>query len=91
MGGEGMTATDTKQSSSSLVEMKWSPMVALSVVLHLAIFSVVLFVPEAMPIRRFEGVVYSVDLVEMPAGADVKLKGTRAKTGKKGTRISPSL
>ncbi|MGD9032827.1 MAG: TonB family protein [Desulfobacteraceae bacterium] len=83
-----MTATDTKQSSSSLMEIKWSPMVALSVVLHLAIFSVVLFVPEAMPIKRFEGVVYSVDLVEMPAGANVKLKGTRAKTGKKGTRVA---
>lgn len=70
------------------MEINWSPMVALSVVLHLAIFSVVLFVPEAMPTRRFEGVVYSVDLVEMPAGADVKRKGTKTTTGKKVTRVA---
>ncbi len=63
-------------------------MVALSVVLHLAIFSVVFFVPEAMPTRRFEGVVYSVDLVEMPAGAKVKSKGTGTRTGKKGTSVA---
>jgi colicin import membrane protein len=70
------------------MEMKWSPMVALSVVLHLAIFSVVLFVPEAMPTRRFEGVVYSVDLVDMPAGVNVKRKGTRTPTVKKGKRVA---
>jgi colicin import membrane protein len=70
------------------MEIKWSPMVALSVVLHLAIFSVVLFVPEAMPTRRFEGVVYSVNLVEMPAGVDVKRKGTRTPTVKKGKRVA---
>jgi len=63
-------------------------MVALSVVLHLAIFSVVLFVPEAMPTRRFEGVVYSVNLVEMPAGANVKIKGSTSRPGKKGTRVA---
>ena len=83
-----MTNTDTKQSSNSLMEIKWSPMVVLSVVLHLAIFSVVLFVPEAMPTRRFEGVIYSVNLVEMPAGADLKRKGTTTRTGKKGTRVA---
>jgi colicin import membrane protein len=83
-----MTTKDTKQSPSSLMEMKWSPMVVLSVVLHLAIFSVVLFVPEAMPTRRFEGVVYSVDLVEMPAGVNLKPKGTISRTGKKGTSVA---
>ncbi len=84
-----MKNTDTKQGSNSLMEIKWSPMVVLSVVLHLAIFSVVLFVPEAMPTRRFEGVVYSVNLVEMPAGAAVSRKGTsRARTVKKGKRVA---
>jgi colicin import membrane protein len=63
-------------------------MVALSVGFHLAIFSVVLFVPEAMPTKRFEGVVYSVNLVEMPAGTDLRLKGTGARTGKKGTGVA---
>jgi colicin import membrane protein len=72
------------------MEMKWSPMVVLSVLFHVAIFSVVLFVPEAMPTRRFEGVVYTVNLVEMPAGVDMKLKGTRSRTraGKKGTKVA---
>ncbi|MGD8226610.1 MAG: TonB family protein [Desulfobacteraceae bacterium] len=70
------------------MDIRWSPMVALSVVLHLAIFSVVLFVPEAMPTRRFEGVVYSVNLVEMPAGAAVPSKGTRTGAVKKGKRVA---
>ena len=71
------------------MEMKWSRMVVLYVLFHVAIFSVVLFVPEAMPTRRFEGVVYSVNLVEMPAGVDLKLKGTGSKTRakKKGTKV----
>jgi colicin import membrane protein len=71
------------------MEMKWSSMVVLSVLFHVAIFSVVLFVPEAMPTRRFEGVVYSVNLVEMPAGVDLKLKGTVSKTraGKKSAKV----
>lgn len=83
-----MTNRETKQDSNSLMEIKWSPMVAMSVVLHLAIFSVVLFVPEAMPTRRFEGVVYSVNLVEMPAGVNLKRKGTRTPTVKKGKRVA---
>jgi colicin import membrane protein len=62
-------------------------MVVVSVLFHLAIFSVVLFVPEAMPTRPFHGVVYEVNLVEMPAGA--ALKSGRAKTvrGKEGKGI----
>ena len=84
-----MATTDTKEESNNLMEMKWSSMVVLSVIFHVAIFSVVLFVPEAMPTRRFEGVVYSVNLVEMPAGVDLKLKGTRSKTRavKKGAKV----
>ena len=73
--------------SNNLMEMRWSPMVVVSVLFHLAIFSVVLFVPEAMPTRPFRGVVYEVNLVEMPAGA--ALKSGRAKTvrGKEGKGI----
>lgn len=82
-----MTAATRKDHSNSVVEMGWRPMLVLSVLFHLAIFSVVLFVPEAMPTRRFEGVVYSVNLVEMPAGTDLKLRGTSTKTGTKGKTI----
>lgn len=85
-----MTAADTMQSPNNLMEMKWRPMVVLSVLFHVAVFSAVLFVPEAMPTRRFEGVVYSVNLVEMPAGMDLKPKGTRSRSqvGKKGTKVA---
>jgi colicin import membrane protein len=89
LGSEVMENTETKQDSNRLMEIKWSPMVVLSVVLHLAIFSVILFVPEAMPTRRFEGVVYSVNLVEMPAGAAVSRKGTsQTRTVKKGKGVA---
>ena len=83
-----MTATGSrKETSNSFMEMKWSPMLVISVLFHLAIFSVVLFVPEAMPTKRFEGVVYSVNLVEMPAGKDLKVGKSRITTGKKGKSI----
>jgi colicin import membrane protein len=88
LGREDIMTTDTKEGLNTLMEMKWSPMVVLSVVFHMAIFSVVFFVPEAMPTRRFEGVVYSVNLVEMPAGADLKPKGTRTRTAQKGTSVA---
>lgn len=68
-----------------MVETRWSSMVALSVLFHIAVFCVVLFVPEALPTRRFEGVVYSVDLVELPASKDVQLRVKKG-TGKKGAK-----
>ena len=82
-----MTAMGRKETSNSFMEMKWSPMLVISVLFHLAIFSVVLFVPEAMPTKRFEGVVYSVNLVEMPAGKDLKVGESRTTTVKKGKSI----
>ena len=47
-------------------------MVVISFLFHLAVFSVILFVPESFPTRSFEGVVYEVNLVEMPLGRDLK-------------------
>jgi colicin import membrane protein len=50
-------------------EMRWSPMVALSVFFHLALFLTVLFAPESFSTRMpLGGIVYEVDLVEMPRG-----------------------
>ncbi len=82
-----MMAADGRQTGNSLMDMKWSPMVVLSVLFHLAIFTVVLFVPEAMPTRRFESVVYSVNLVEMPTGTDLKTGRTATAKGTKGKTI----
>lgn len=55
--------------SNELMEMKWGPVVLFSFLFHLAVFSAVLFVPGSFPtIRAVGGVVYEVNLVEMPGG-----------------------
>lgn len=41
-------------------------MVVLSVAFHLAIFLAIIFVPDSIPARNIPGVVYEVDLVELP-------------------------
>jgi len=44
-------------------------MVILSLVLHVAVFSAIFFIPESHPARRsFDGMIYEVSLVEMPGG-----------------------
>jgi colicin import membrane protein len=61
-----------KNNSDDPMEMKLSPMLAISVVFHLAIFSIFLFVPESFSHRPIEGVVYEVNLVEMPVKRDLR-------------------
>lgn len=49
--------------------MRWRPVVLLSVAFHIAVFLSVLFFPDSLPARRsFDGMVYEVNLVEMPGG-----------------------
>jgi colicin import membrane protein len=72
------------QNSNDRGEMKWRPMLVLSVLLHISIFFVILLVPESIPTRRVEGVVYEVKLVEMPAQEDLDLQ--RKSPGKAGKR-----
>jgi colicin import membrane protein len=56
-----------RRHSEKLMEMKWSSMMVLSVGFHIAVFSMILFIPESFPARRsFDGAVYEVNLVEMP-------------------------
>jgi len=72
-----MTGEWTRQNPNEFMGVKWSPMLVLSVVFHLAICSLILFLPESMSTtRRFEGIVYEVDLVEMPRGGDPKKAGS---------------
>ncbi len=49
--------------------MRWSPVILVSVLFHAALFSLLLLVPESFSIRRptLPGPVYEVQLVEMPA------------------------
>lgn len=73
--------------SNDLIGMKWNQMLVLSILFHLAIFSIILFVPESIPARHIEGIVYEVNLVEMPGGGDLKLKRTRPLKDGKGDSI----
>ncbi|HUU81514.1 MAG TPA: TonB family protein [Acidobacteriota bacterium] len=64
-------------------EPNWSKMLLMSLLFHLAIFSIILFVPEAIPTRRITGTVYEVNLVEMPGRSLVKAeKGAEVRAGK---------
>jgi colicin import membrane protein len=76
-----MDVKDTRD-SEELMEMRWRPMVLLSLIVHVAVFSAILFLPESLPARRsFDGMVYEVNLVEMPGAGAVasESKGVPAK------------
>jgi colicin import membrane protein len=75
-----MTAKGRKKASDSPGEMKWHSMLGVSILFHLGIFSFFLFVPEAMPTRRFDNIIYSVDLVEMPARNALEMRQAKSPT-----------
>ena len=54
------------RSKDDSMEMRWSPMIGVSFTLHLIVFSIILFVPKSFPTKAFDGVVYEVNLVELP-------------------------
>jgi len=54
--------------SDNAMDQKWGKMVILSLILHLAVFSTILFVPEPSATRKIRNMVYEVNLVEMPEG-----------------------
>ncbi len=57
----------------------------LSFLFHLAVFSTILFLPQSTPTARpLEGMVYEVNLVEMPAGGQSKAKSAGIKKKSKG-------
>jgi colicin import membrane protein len=57
-------------------DVRWSSVIVLSVVFHLAVFSSILFIPDSFSARRsFDGIVYEVNLVEMPGGGGAKTMG----------------
>ena len=77
-----MTVKDEKRISNSPGEMKWHSMFGLSILFHLGIFSFFLFVPEAMPNRHYDSIIYSVDLVEMPARDTLELRQAKSPSEK---------
>ena len=63
-----MTGMPGNRRTSDPKEQRWSRGVIISLLFHVLIFSLVLFVPDSMPTRRISGMpVYEVNLVEMPA------------------------
>lgn len=63
--------------TESQSDVKWTPVIVLSVVFHLAIFSSILFIPDSYSARRsFDGMVYEVNLVEMPGGGAKTIGGS---------------
>lgn len=87
-----MKETQKGNHSRDVEKMKWRSMVLWSVVLHLGVFSSILFVPESLPITRtpYGAQVYEVDLVEMPNRLAPKSKSgsvSKAKTPKRPVKI----
>jgi colicin import membrane protein len=65
------------------VEPKWGTMLIISLVLHLAVFSLIFFVPERMPTRKIRGTVYEVNLVQLPTKRPARVdERAKAKVGK---------
>ena len=63
-----MAATMVIGNSDDLTEIRWPPMVTLSVCLHLIVFFIILFIPGSITSwQQIEGIVYEVNLVEMPS------------------------
>lgn len=86
-----MEALWVESNSNDLMEPRWTRVVILSLIFHLAIFSIILFVPESMPTRRISGAVYEVSLVEMPKGKRQAIRpGTEVKIPK-GIRVSKKV
>ena len=54
-------------SNSIIKGNELGPMTALSVLFHLAVMVLILFVPDSLPGGERDGVVYEVSLVEMPS------------------------
>lgn len=78
----------TMHNPNNDTEMKWRHMLLVSIVFHVGIFSVTLFLPEAMPgAGRFQGIVYEVDLVEMPAKGGQGAKSPTPAANQKGKAV----
>jgi len=94
-GLHGKTGTEDRD------QQKWTRGVIISLLFHILLFSLVLFVPDSMPTRRIGGMpVYEVNLVEMPTQgrpaaatkASVETSGrevTSSKPAPEARRITP--
>ena len=65
--------------SDTLMQAKWGKMFMVSLVLHLIVFSSLLFVPENIGPRKIRDTVYEVKLVDLPRAKRSTVK-TKART-----------
>lgn len=74
--------------ANEAMKMRWSPMLVISIFLHLFIFSAVLFVPESFHTKGpYEGTVYEVSLVDMPRAGKKEKAGPPRPSKKKGKTV----
>lgn len=87
-----MEGLQVKTSPDELEEPRWSRVIILSLLFHIAIFSVILFVPDSIPTRRISGAaVYEVNLVEMPGKSrSIPPKSSNSKMSKEVTSSKTS-
>ncbi|MBW1870321.1 MAG: hypothetical protein JRI73_13980 [Deltaproteobacteria bacterium] len=80
-----MEGLQVKTSHDELEEPRWSRVIILSLLFHIIIFSVILFVPDSIPTRRISGAaVYEVNLVEMPGKSrSIPAKSSNSKMSRK--------
>ncbi len=79
-----MEAILTNPASDMSMEIKWGKMFLVSLALHLVIFAMILFVPEPSATKKIRGIVYEVNLVDMPRGKrSTVLSRPKAKSGKR--------
>ncbi len=70
--------------SDNSMKTKWGKMFIVSLVLHLVMFSLILFVPEPSTTKKIRGIVYEVNLVDMPKGKRTTVKSRpKAKSRKR--------
>jgi colicin import membrane protein len=69
------------------MELRWGPMLVISVIFHVVVFSVFAFVPGSIPNRTIDGVVYEVNLVEMPSAGEKSPRRVSPVEEKKGKTL----
>jgi len=87
-----MEGLQVRTSHDELEEPRWSRVIILSLLFHIIIFSVILFVPDSIPTRRISGAaVYEVNLVEMPGKSrSIPTKSSNSKMSRKVTSSKTS-
>ena len=77
-----MADTLDREKRKDPTEIKWGSMVVLSVLFHVAVFCTFLFVPKSFPTTRPSiGIVYEVDLVELPSERRAPAVSTKKSPG----------